>query len=161
MMRLVHSSSSSSSPTATKPPDSATRRGRRTFARWKASRRASLRRAQSRRRRRQAKKVATKKTAAKSRSKMPLIVVANSPDKEAALAGLERWKARASRRSVASGGRRRPGRFDARPVVYVDAHPRQPAQRSGENQAAAGDARPRRRPNARGVKRAGNAASEY
>jgi len=28
------------------------------------------------------------------RSKMPLIVVANSPDKEAALAGLERWKAK-------------------------------------------------------------------
>jgi bifunctional non-homologous end joining protein LigD len=27
-------------------------------------------------------------------SKMPLIVVANSPDKEAALAGLERWKAK-------------------------------------------------------------------
>ena len=34
------------------------------------------------------------KAAAKSRTKMPLIVVANSPDKEAALAGLERWKAR-------------------------------------------------------------------
>jgi len=43
-----------------------------------------------------AKKVATKKTAAKPRSKMPLIVVANSPDKAAALAGLERWKARHS-----------------------------------------------------------------
>jgi bifunctional non-homologous end joining protein LigD len=46
-----------------------------------------------------AKKVATKKTAAKQtaakpRSKMPLIVVANSPSKEAALAGLERWKAK-------------------------------------------------------------------
>ena len=40
------------------------------------------------------KKVATKKTAAKPRSQMPLIVVANSPRKEAALAGLERWKAR-------------------------------------------------------------------
>jgi DNA ligase D-like protein (predicted polymerase) len=40
------------------------------------------------------KKVATKKAAVKSRSKMPLIVVANSPSKEAALAGLERWKAR-------------------------------------------------------------------
>jgi bifunctional non-homologous end joining protein LigD len=32
------------------------------------------------------------KTQTKPRSKMPLIVVANSPDKEAALAGLERWK---------------------------------------------------------------------
>jgi bifunctional non-homologous end joining protein LigD len=35
-----------------------------------------------------------KKPAAKPRSKMPLITVANSQDKEAALAGLERWKAR-------------------------------------------------------------------
>ena len=35
-------------------------------------------------------KTATKKTA--RRTKMPLIVVANSPDKEAALAGLELWK---------------------------------------------------------------------
>jgi bifunctional non-homologous end joining protein LigD len=33
-----------------------------------------------------------KRTAAKPRVKMPLIVIANSPDKEAALAGLERWK---------------------------------------------------------------------
>ncbi|HEV2688677.1 MAG TPA: non-homologous end-joining DNA ligase [Bryobacteraceae bacterium] len=32
------------------------------------------------------------KPAAKSRTKMPLITVANSPDREAALAGLERWK---------------------------------------------------------------------
>jgi DNA ligase D-like protein (predicted polymerase) len=39
-------------------------------------------------------KGASKKTAARSRTKMPLIVVANSPDKEAARAGLERWKAR-------------------------------------------------------------------
>ncbi len=30
----------------------------------------------------------------KTRSRMPLLVVANSPDKEAALAGLERWKAK-------------------------------------------------------------------
>ncbi|MFY9553967.1 MAG: non-homologous end-joining DNA ligase [Blastocatellia bacterium] len=33
-----------------------------------------------------------KSTAKKPRTKAPLIVVANSPDKEAALAGLERWK---------------------------------------------------------------------
>ncbi len=32
------------------------------------------------------------KSAAKPRTKMPLVVVANSPDREAALAGLERWK---------------------------------------------------------------------
>jgi bifunctional non-homologous end joining protein LigD len=37
---------------------------------------------------------ARKKTTAKPRTKMPLIVVANSPKKEAALAGLERWKAK-------------------------------------------------------------------
>ena len=40
------------------------------------------------------KKTAAKKTTAKPRSKMPLIVVANSQSKEAALAGLERWKAK-------------------------------------------------------------------
>ena len=34
------------------------------------------------------------KPAAKPRTKAPLVVVANSPDKEAALAGLERWKRR-------------------------------------------------------------------
>jgi DNA ligase D-like protein (predicted polymerase) len=37
---------------------------------------------------------AAKKTARAPRAKMPLIVVANSPSKDAALAGLERWKAR-------------------------------------------------------------------
>jgi bifunctional non-homologous end joining protein LigD len=38
---------------------------------------------------------APRKPAAKTRRvKMPLVVVANSPDKEAALAGLERWKAK-------------------------------------------------------------------
>jgi hypothetical protein len=37
---------------------------------------------------------AAHKAPAKPRAKMPLIVVANSPDKDAALAGLERWKAR-------------------------------------------------------------------
>ncbi len=37
---------------------------------------------------------AKKPTAKKPREKMPLIVVANSPDKQAALAGLERWKSK-------------------------------------------------------------------
>jgi DNA ligase D-like protein (predicted polymerase) len=37
-------------------------------------------------------KPALPKTARKSRSKMPLVVVANSPDRVEALAGLERWK---------------------------------------------------------------------
>ena len=40
------------------------------------------------------KKATPRKTAAKPRSKMPLIVVANSPNKDAALAGLDRWKKR-------------------------------------------------------------------
>ena len=35
-----------------------------------------------------------KSSAQKARTKMPLLVVANSPDKEAALAGLERWKSK-------------------------------------------------------------------
>ena len=39
-------------------------------------------------------KSAAKKRAKTPRIKMPLIVVANSPDKAAALAGLERWKAK-------------------------------------------------------------------
>ncbi len=37
-----------------------------------------------------------KSAAKKPRTKMPLIVVANSPDKAAALSGLERWKAKNS-----------------------------------------------------------------
>jgi hypothetical protein len=39
-------------------------------------------------------KRATNSTAKKPRAKMPLVTVANSPSKEAALAGLERWKAK-------------------------------------------------------------------
>jgi hypothetical protein len=35
-----------------------------------------------------------KAAAASNRTKMPLLVVANSPDKEAALSGLERWKSK-------------------------------------------------------------------
>ncbi len=41
-----------------------------------------------------ARNTAVRKVAGKSRTKMPLIVVANSPDREAAVAGLERWKAK-------------------------------------------------------------------
>ena len=40
------------------------------------------------------KSTAAKATTKKSRVKMPLIVVANSPDKAAALAGLEKWKSK-------------------------------------------------------------------
>ena len=41
-----------------------------------------------------AKSTATKISAKKPRTKMPLVVIANSPHEEAALAGLERWKSR-------------------------------------------------------------------
>jgi hypothetical protein len=41
-----------------------------------------------------ARSVAKKATAKKPRTKMPLLVIANSPIKDAALAGLERWKSR-------------------------------------------------------------------
>jgi hypothetical protein len=40
----------------------------------------------------EAPRVAPSRAKAGGRQKMPLVVVANSPDKEAALAGLERWK---------------------------------------------------------------------
>src|SRR6202171_1524383 len=41
-----------------------------------------------------AKSAAKKSTGKAPRTKMPLIVVANSPSKDAALAGLERWKSK-------------------------------------------------------------------
>jgi bifunctional non-homologous end joining protein LigD len=42
----------------------------------------------------EAPRVAPSRAKSPTRTKMPLIVVANSPDKEAALAGLERWKSK-------------------------------------------------------------------
>ncbi len=87
-----------------------------------------------------AKGAAKKKTAAAPRAKMPLIVVANSPDKDAALAGLERWKAKHPDVAAHLAAGRRAGRFDARPVVDVDAHSREPAQRSGGGPPTAGNA---------------------
>jgi bifunctional non-homologous end joining protein LigD len=42
----------------------------------------------------EAPRVAPSRAKAPARSKMPLIVVANSPDREAALAGFERWKSK-------------------------------------------------------------------
>ena len=42
----------------------------------------------------EAPRVAPSRAAKKARTKMPLLVIANSPNKEAALAGLERWKRR-------------------------------------------------------------------
>jgi bifunctional non-homologous end joining protein LigD len=48
--------------------------------------------APSRARTREKKSGSAKKAAKKTRTRMPLVTVANSPDKQAALAGLERWK---------------------------------------------------------------------
>jgi DNA ligase D-like protein (predicted polymerase) len=42
----------------------------------------------------EARRVAPSRSAGSRRTRMPLLVIANSPDKEAALAGLEKWKAR-------------------------------------------------------------------
>ena len=61
-------------------------------------------------------------------TKMPLVVIANSPDKEAALAGLETVEEQASRGGRTPRRRRRAGRFDARKILDLDAHPREPAE---------------------------------
>src|SRR3989442_10071900 len=42
----------------------------------------------------EAPRVAPSRASKKPRTKMPLLVIANSPNKEAALAGLERWKSK-------------------------------------------------------------------
>ena len=84
MRLLARSRNCSSSPTRTKQKVSATLPGRHTSARQKGNPLESCRRARSPLQRRRAAK--------KPRVKMPLIIVANSPDKRLALAGLERWK---------------------------------------------------------------------
>ena len=77
------------------------------------------------------------------RVKMPLIVIANSPDRDAALAGLERWKAR----HPAVVPHLAPDDVlvdsDARPLVDLDPHPGQPAPRARGGAPAPGDAGPR------------------
>ena len=70
-------------------------------------------------------------------------------EQDAALAGLERWKAKHADAAGPAGGGRRAGRLHARALVDVDAHPRQPAPRPGGAAAAAGDAGSRRRSDAR------------
>src|SRR4051794_12997326 len=50
---------------------------------------------------------------------------------------------------VTSCRRRHPRRFDARPLVDVDAHSRQPAACAGGRSSAARDSRSRRRPDTR------------
>ena len=87
------------------------------------------------------------------RAKMPLIVVANSPDKEAALAGLERWKAQHPEAAALPRRRRRAGRLDARPLVDLDAHPREPAPRARRRSG-----RRRKRPIPTTIRRANGAS---
>ena len=80
---------------------------------------------------------------------MPLVVIANSPSKDAALAGLERWKARhpeaaaqlAADDVLVDSMRGRSSTW-TRIRVNLQQRPRGAAP-------AAGDARPRRRPDAR------------
>ena len=60
---------------------------------------------------------------APSRKKMPLIVIANSPDKEAALAGFERWKNKHPEVSKLLAIDDCTGRFHARQIFDMDAHP--------------------------------------
>ena len=79
---------------------------------------------------------------------MPLIVVANSPDKEAALAGLERWKAKHASVAALLAVDDVSDRLDAGPFFDLDPHSRQFETRSRVDAAGAGDARSRRRPHA-------------
>ena len=130
----------SSSRRATRPPAWAMRPGRRTTRRWRARRRAWRRRAP-------ASRAPPRKRP--PRARMPLVTVANSP-RQGGRAGRPRTlEAAPPRGRRPPGRRRRPGRRHARPVVDLDAHPRQPAPRSRGDTPAPGDARPRRRPDPR------------
>ena len=62
--------------------------------------------------------------AKKPRTKMPLLVVANSPDKEAALAGSGKVEDQIPRGGRTSRRGRCPGRFHARQVIHLDPYPR-------------------------------------
>ena len=64
-----------------------------------------------------------------------------TPDKDAALAGLSALESEVPGRSEAARRGRRAGRLDARALVDLDAHPREPAQRAGRRS----DPRKRRR----------------
>ena len=119
----------------TKPRASATRRGRRTSARWRAKRRASRRRARRRR------EEATREDAA---------------DRRRQLAGQGRGAGR-PRALEERNTRRRPRTspsttcwsIPCAAALDLDAHPRQPAPCARSDAPAAGDPRPRRRSDAR------------
>ena len=75
------------------------------------------------------------------RAKMPLLVVANSPDQ-----GRRAGRSGAVEEQISRGGRtarrrRCAGRLHARPVLHLDAHPRESAACARSAAAAAGNAR--------------------
>ena len=78
---------------------------------------------------------------ARRRTGMPLLVIAHSPDKAAALAGLERWKAKYPEAAALLAGRRCAGRQNARAILSLDQDPGQPAPCPGSLASASGDTR--------------------
>ena len=82
MVHPVRWKNCSSSPRRTRPPASATHHGLRTSARWRVNRVALP----------LAREIRIQVGRKNLALKMPLLVVANSPNRDAALAGLERWK---------------------------------------------------------------------
>ena len=84
------------------------------------------------------------KSAAKKppRTKMPLVVVANSPDKAGRAGGSGKVEEQTSRGRRASRRGRRAGRLHARQVIHLDPHPREPASCARSAAAAAGNSRP-------------------
>ena len=90
------------------------RPGRRTFGKWKGE---APRVAPSR-----AKAGREEARAKVPRTKMPLVVVANSPDKDCCAGGIGKVEEQTSSGGGTSGCRRRIGGFHARAVFYLDTH---------------------------------------
>ena len=84
-----------------------------------------------------------KPTVKKPRTRAPLLVVANSPDREAAVAGLERWKSKHPEVATHSRRGRRADRLHAWQVVHLDPHPSEPAKCARRVAPAARNPRPR------------------
>ena len=82
----------------------------------------------------------------KPRTRMPLVVVANSPNKDAALEGLRKVEGKTPCSRATACGRRRAGRRDARQVIHLDPHPRESSTCARTSPTAAGNSRSRRRP---------------
>jgi bifunctional non-homologous end joining protein LigD len=75
------------------------------------------------------------------RKKMPLIVVANSPSKEAALAGLERWKRKHFKVAKLLAGDDVLVDSMRGQIVNLDADPNKPAPRARAATASSGNSR--------------------